>query len=565
MFNKKKTNFISEIKTENIDLNNLDKEINNLDNYIIYKIKNKFKIFDRNCDHAGGKILSMNGVHKCPYHNWRFNPKKGEYFNGIKKKELDYKIINNKLIINRKSNTPKINLENSSEVVKIKYFNHAFLTIKNNFFKFATDPWALGPAFGTGWWLSNSTTKNWIKEINECDFIYISHNHPDHMHALTLSLVRKNMLFLIPSFSTKSVFKCLKDLGFTNIFCADFLKEYSFKNSDLNLMILKSGDFRDDSGIYFSAGGTSFLLSVDSNNLNSLNLPKVDIYASSYAAGASGYPLIFENYKLNEKKWILNQNKNLLKSLRLKEIKISKAKYFLPYAGNFDELLLRDKYINKNNIKNKINDFKIIEKTGSKLLNIKKYNEFNFLSGKLILKKFNKEKKFQDLSPKSYYLKYKKNFSQIDHKYIKRYFTNSNFKDNLKLYVSLTNDDFTKAVKNFYVDFSYKKIVFRNLKRKIQKKELQSEYIINEKKILFIKARIDSFFDLIVNKNPWEDLSIGFQCRVFRIPNEYNANFWYHFSNIYIKSGKIRQSNKCKNCEVLNQNLQKELVLNGAI
>ena len=69
--------------------------------------------------------------------------------------------------------------------------------VENKNFKFATDPWALGPAFGTGWWLTNNTQKNWINELNSCNFIYLSHNHPDHMHALTLSFIRKDMCFLI--------------------------------------------------------------------------------------------------------------------------------------------------------------------------------------------------------------------------------------------------------------------------------------------------------------------------------------------------------------------------------
>ena len=92
-------------------------------------------------------------------------------------------------------------------------------------------------------------------------------------------------------------------------------------------MVLKSGDFRDDSGLYFCASGTSFLFGVDSNNLNSLNLPHVDIYASSFAAGASGYPLIFDNYNLSEKKKILVKIKIYLNPLESKKLNYLKSKY----------------------------------------------------------------------------------------------------------------------------------------------------------------------------------------------------------------------------------------------
>ena len=93
-------------------------------------------------------------------------------------------------------------------------------------------PWAIGPAFNNGWWLKNKTKKDWIEQLNNCDFIYISHNHPDHLHKITLSKVRKDMLFLVPNFISDSTGIYLEHLGFKNIFRANFLNEYSFKDKN---------------------------------------------------------------------------------------------------------------------------------------------------------------------------------------------------------------------------------------------------------------------------------------------------------------------------------------------
>lgn len=567
MFQKKITKFSTEVKTRKININLLENRINSFENFIIVSDKKnkKFKVYDRKCDHAGGKILSFKNIHKCPYHNWVFNPITGKYSNGIKKKELNFELIKNNLVIKDKIITPILNSKSSQKSVKIKYLNHAFVIIESDRFKFALDPWALGPAFGTGWWLAKNTETNWVDEINNCDFVFISHNHPDHLHSLTLSLINKKTKFLIPNFKTKSVEKCLKKIGFKNFFCLDFLQEFKLINTDLNLMILKSGDFRDDSGLYFSTGGTSFLFGVDSNNLNSLVLPKVDIFASSYAAGASGFPLIFENYNIKEKRKILDYNKKFLMSVRLKEIKLCKTKYFLPYAGSFNIKLIRDKFIKNNNLKNKINDFNIIEKNGVKLLDINKFNQFEFLNGKLISNILVKSRKFQDIKPKKYLDAVKNDFKKISIKYIKNYFINSNFKDNLKLYVSLTDDNFKISKLDFSVNFSKENILFSIEKNGIKKKNLINENKINNIRVIFIKSRIESFMELVLNKNPWEDLSIGFQCRIYRVPNQYNADFWYHFSNKYIKLEKARQFDQCNNCEILNQNLQNELLLQGII
>ena len=50
---------------------------------------------------------------------------------------------------------------------------------------------------------------------------------------------------------------------------------------------------------------------------------------------------------------------------------------------------------------------------------------------------------------------------------------------------------------------------------------------------------------------------IGFQTKILRSPNIYNFKFWYHFSNIYIKSENMRKSKNCYFCDVLKQESDK--------
>ena len=75
----------------------------------------------------------------------------------------------------------------------------------------------------------------------------------------------------------------------------------------------------------------------------------------------------------------------------------------------------------------------------------------------------------------------------------------------------------------------------------------------SKNKILILKIRKESFLNTIYNKLPWEDLSIGFQCKILRYPNEYNAKFWHHFTNIYITDKNVRVSSKCNSCVKLNE------------
>ena len=63
---------------------------------------------------------------------------------------------------------------------------------------------------------------------------------------------------------------------------------------------------------------------------------------------------------------------------------LTKAAYFLPYAGFFKENAKRDIYIKKNNVKNSICDFEEIY--NEQLLNIWNNDQFVFKGNKLISK-----------------------------------------------------------------------------------------------------------------------------------------------------------------------------------
>lgn len=543
-------------KKYKIDLSFIINKINQFNDFIVVKNDKNYKIYNKNCDHAGGKLIKSQDGHNlyCPNHNWVFNPISGKYLNGIKKKKIEYKIKKNKLIFDIDELKPKIKkiFNSQKNITKVKYYNHAFLVIEGKKFKFATDPWAIGPAFNNGWWLQNPTEKDWIKELNSCDFIYLSHNHPDHLNKYTLKKISKNKIFIIPKFEHDSIGGLLKKLNFKNIVYLEINKQYRFAESNLIFCILKSGDFRLDSGIYFSNGNFSSLLDVDTNSINFLRLPEVTMYATSYKGGASGYPLMFENYKMAEKKIIIKKKNNFLKNITLKKIFKLKTKYFLPYASGFHEILKRDENIKKNNKKLSYADYeKALKGKKVKILNINKYKTFAFENNLLISQKLKSKNYYVDKSANQYLKEFKKKNSTIKMKDIKNYFINSDFKDNLVLNIFLTNDNFNKNYEKFSIDFSNKKPVFKNKIINSEKKLITDHTI----KFLNLRIRKESFINTIKNKLPWEDILIGFQCRLKRNPNIFNANFWYYFSNIYIHKNEKKYISNCNRCELLNQKI----------
>lgn len=543
-----------EYKTESqkvkIDLNQIDEGVNFTDEFIVFKKNDKLSIYDRICDHNSGKLISKNGKTFCPMHNWEFEPKTGTYKNGLVKKKKEYEIENNKILVSNKNFQPEIKSVDKSIDIKVRYINHAFLIIESDNFKFATDPWALGPAFNTGWWLKHKTIANWKEELNSCDFIYISHNHPDHCHELTLSYVDKKIPLVVPNFITNSTGLLLQDLGFSNIHNLNFENQYQLKNTELIFTIFKSGDLRDDSGFYFSAGNFKGLLTVDANNLNFLKLPSVDLFASSFAGGAHGYPLNCENYELKDRVKMLDNDRKFIRKTKYKYLEKIKPKFFLPYAGFFKEVLKRDEVYIKYNKKNIVKDYtNFCKKLDIEILDVEENTIFNFNKNKNVKFGTYKGKYYIDINENDYLEYFKEKYKKIDLNYIKNYFENSKFHDDSILFISLTGDNFENNNCCFQVNFT-KKITFTILEVKNLNELLQSK-----NNYLFMKIRKESFLNTIYNKRSWEDISIGFQNKQFRKPNIYNSKFWFHFSNVYVGNKYVQSRTDCSNCVLLNQDI----------
>ncbi len=549
-------NIIKRKKISKYKISRLDLDKKN-SNFIFYNDKKSLKIYSRNCDHAGGKLITTkNNEIKCPLHGWIFDLENGKYNNGIIKKELKYNQDKNNIYIDDIKSNIEFTKFNVKLDLEIEFLNHACLYFKNKNFSFATDPWLLGPAFTSGWWLFKKTPIDAFDKLNSCNFIYISHNHPDHLHPLTLSKIRKDMIFITPNFISNSSSKYLQSLGFKNIVCLEFGKEYINKQIKTSFSILKSGDFREDSGLYFSYGQFSSILTVDSNSLNFYDLPKnITLLCSSFAGGASGYPLCFDNLNENQKIAISKRNLTAIRMMNSKYIESTNPKYYLPYAGFFKEKAQRDKFIKKNNIKNKITDYKEANSNNKyKLINIDKFTYLKFKGDNLIKKYKNTSKRYYIDSSVDNYIKHKKLlYGKIDSKIIFDYFKNSKFiNKNLILILELSDDNFDKIYKTFVVNFSKTKIEVINFNKKFN---INTYKYDKNNRLLSIVVRKESLLEIIYNFLPWEDMLIGFQTRIKRIPDIYNSDFWFHFSNVYIKETAVRSLNNCNSCEKIIQKI----------
>jgi CMP-N-acetylneuraminate monooxygenase len=544
LFNKKKSYVIKVPKPNHLNFY----ESNDL---IIGKVDNNFIAYERVCDHAGGTLTLDNSRESavCPIHGWKLLLKEGRYDNNCKK--LPLKVVESNEFLEVERFTYEFPEINAGELVDGKiniFFNaHASATIEIDNLKLTTDPWFIGSCFATGWWHSHPPSEEAIARLKESDYIFISHNHPDHLHIPTLlKFVPKDKPLIIPNFESRSVEFFLINNGYNNLIITDFLRELdlSTQKGKIRLIIVKSGDDRDDSSLLVSTKNNKIFFGVDTNMPNNWVLPKIDILFTAFAGGASGYPSRIENFSLAEKTEINKKNRYSILSNSVKKLVASTSpKFVVPYAGYFTESF-RDNDVKNINYKNSPMD--LISYVEEEFKGVKGVDPLSYPLMSLHCNEF--IKKYGEEFP-SYFIDKEyveneirefsgKNWKITDDflKKIGKEFIESQFYDNLTIILLPSDSEIKDIISNsLIIDFSSVNRSFQILKFQgfDNNKIIEQINNPNGNNIELLRVRADSFFGSFSRGLPLEDLSIGFQVKMFRAPNIYNFNFWYYFSNKY--------------------------------
>lgn len=501
------------------------------------------------CDHNGG-TLSIDKNKKtatCPLHKWTLNLHKAIYENSCPKIPFKVNELENHLEVERFNY--EFNDRNTEELIDEKFeidFNaHASITVKIDNIKLTSDPWFIGSCFATGWWHTNPPSEEAIKRLQESDYIYISHNHPDHLHIPSLEkYVKKNTPIIVPNFESKSVEKILSNYGFNNLIITDFLRELDIETSKgkFRLVIVKSGDDRDDSSLLIANKYNKIFLGVDTNMPNKWMLPKVDLLFTAFAGGASGFPSRIENFSHSKKIEITESNRlSVLNNHVKKLVSVTKPKYVVPYAGYFTEASrdIEVKKINRKNSPEELITYIESEFNYIKGINPLETSHFCLYKKELTAGLVNETPSYfiDDDYINDEIIKFSGDVCEIKDLYLHdlgKTFIASNFQDNLTVVFLPSSDDFNNLVcKGLVIDFS-----IANRDYKLIECENNNDEIISKIKnphknnIELLYVRASSLIGAFNRGLPLEDLSIGFQIKMFRIPNVYNFKFWNHFTNI---------------------------------
>jgi hypothetical protein len=220
----------------------------------------------------------------------------------------------------------------------------------------------------------------------------------------------------------------------------------------------------------------------------------------------------------------------------------TKPKYVIPYAGYFTESYRDDdvRVINKKNTADDLITYvenQFLEVTGINPL----INPHLILHGdEFLIDDKNETSAYfvdddyvdQEVKSLSTDTHITDNFLiAVGEQYIK-----SDFYDNLTVLFLPSDENISLPVsKGLAIDFStqsrsFELIDSKNLETNEKALKVLEESSLNHVEILRVRA--SSFAGAMLNGEPLENLSIGFQIRMFRRPNLYNYSFWNHFTNI---------------------------------
>lgn len=245
--------------------------------------------------------------------------------------------------------------------MKITHLNGACELIETNGVKILTDPWLVDGEYYGSWCIYPPIDNFDMSSLDDIDYIYISHIHPDHLSPLTLQRLNKQIPVLIHKFPAPFVKLNIERLGF-KVIELETDKRTHLKNG-VNINIISAGHCNPTlcskafgcGKMEVNYGSTTIdtLCVIDDGTYTILNVndcpyevakyaldviksryENIDLLVTGYT-GASAFPHCFENYSEEEKLQKAAAQKEYYFKSGLNFINHVAPKYFMPHAGTY--------------------------------------------------------------------------------------------------------------------------------------------------------------------------------------------------------------------------------------
>lgn len=113
-----------------------------------------------------------------------------------------------------------------------------------------TDPWIGGGAYFGSWTLSHEIPSEQLEAIKACEYVWLSHGHPDHLSAESLELLRRRKL-LVPNHFGARIYNDLKAQGFD----VHTLVDRTWVELSPRIRVMCIPDYNQDAVLLIDVGG----------------------------------------------------------------------------------------------------------------------------------------------------------------------------------------------------------------------------------------------------------------------------------------------------------------------
>ena len=212
-----------------------------------------------------------------------------------------------------------------------KILAHASMIVSGMNKKILIDPWFNGPAYWHSWWHFPEPR---ALNLDNIDYVFLTHFHEDHFHIKTLKNFPKTTNFIVPMFPNANLMPVLKEYGFNNItelkHGAKFIIEDDFE------LFCYQTSWNDDSAL---------IIKIDDKLIANLNDAKlgdstlkyiskihgpIDFFLKSHSS-ATAYPDCFKSKDSNDLSLI---DKNHYFKAFIKNASVLNSKYLIPFASH---------------------------------------------------------------------------------------------------------------------------------------------------------------------------------------------------------------------------------------
>ena len=221
--------------------------------------------------------------------------------------------------------------------MRVTYYGQACTLTEAAGLRILTDPWLTEGAYQGTWFHTHVladagvTPESFPKDI---DYLFLSHEHQDHLDVATLKHFRPDIPLLICRFVTPKFRNYLQGLGFNNIRELDSGDRLALENG-VSVTIFATAEYTNDSAILIEHDGVRVFNETDCklafHDLDKLGRAGIDIGFYMFS-GANWYPMVYDYPGDVMLDLVRRRRRTLLRSL-VQRVKLTKPRFAVPAAG----------------------------------------------------------------------------------------------------------------------------------------------------------------------------------------------------------------------------------------